>query len=173
MLRNILSVIVLVTAFAFNLKAQNINTTQSEVLFKIKNMKIRTVEGVFTGMTGFVDSSKDNINKIEACIPANTVNTESKKRDEHLKNEDFFYVEKFPEICFTSSNVKHTNEGYLAYGELTLHGVSKHVEIPITKEGNKLKGSINLNRLDYKLGESTGTFMVGDEVEITIICVLE
>ena len=172
MFRNIFSVILIVTAFAFNLKAQNINSTQSEVLFKIRNMKIRTVEGVFTGMTGFVDYKENHINKIEACIPANTVNTESKKRDKHLKNEDFFYVEKYPEICFKSANIEHTDKGYLAHGELTLHGVSKHIEVPITKEGNKLKGSINLNRLDYKLGESTGTFMVGNEVEITIICVL-
>ena len=52
-------------------------------------------------------------------------------------------------------------------------GVTKEVVLPFTYENNKLVGGVKLNRLDYKLGEGTGSFMVGEEVEIQINCVLK
>ncbi len=171
MFKTLFTVVVLLTSVLSPLKAQHsINTEKSQVTFKIKNMKFKTVEGSFTNMTGTVDYNNGQLSLIDACISANTVNTESKKRDKHLKNEDFFDVSTFPDICFEASDIKKQDDKFIANGKLTLHGVTKDVQIPITIENNTLNGTLHINRLDYKLGESTGTFMVGNEVDLTIIC---
>ena len=154
-------------------QAQTIDTALSKVSFKIKNMKFKTVEGTFSNMTGTVDYDGTTLTYIDACISAETVNTESKKRDKHLKNEDFFHVDAYPNICFESSEIVNQNNTLVAKGTLELHGVSKSVEIPLTINDNTISGQLTIKRLDYKLGESTGTFMVGDDVEIFISCVIK
>lgn len=124
-------------------------------------------------MTGTVETNNQDLQQIQACIPASTVNTESKKRDKHLKNEDFFDVNNYPEICFQSSKITKQGNNYIAKGELTLHGVTKTIEIPLQVSNKQITGNFTINRLDYNVGESTGTFMVGDQVNLTISCTLK
>lgn len=135
-------------------------------------MGIKKVHGTFTAMEGHIhfNSSKISDSHMEVCIDPATVNTGSEKRDKHLKNEDFFDVERYPEICFNATEIKKTNEGYLAIGKLQMHGISKTVEIPFKYNGQHISADFVINRLDYKVGESTGTFMVGDEVKLHIDC---
>lgn len=173
MFKTFFAVVILITSALSPLKAQqSINTANSKITFKIKNMKFKTVEGSFSNMTGNVDYKNGQLSLIDACISANTVNTESKKRDKHLKNEDFFNVDVFPDICFEASDIKKNGDKFIANGTLTLHGVSQNVQVPITIQNNTLHGTLLINRLDYNLGESTGTFMVGNEVNLTITCIL-
>jgi len=170
MFKNILLAIGFMAAIIQPLKGQSIDSSKSDVSFKVKNMKFNTVEGTFTNMTGTIDFDGKTITHIDACILAETVNTKSKKRDQHLKNEDFFNVNVFPEICFESSEIVTQNNNFLAKGTLSLHGVSKPVEIPLTVNNKDVSGTLTINRLDYNLGESTGTFMVGNEITIKINC---
>lgn len=87
--------------------AQTINSKKSIVKFSIRNMKLNTVNGTFTGMKGNVVFDENNLenSSFDVSIPTETVNTENKKRDAHLKNADFFYVEKYPEIQFVSTTI--------------------------------------------------------------------
>ncbi len=165
----ILSCLVAVAGFA-----QIINNDKSVVNFKVKNMKIKTVKGTFTGMKGTVNFSPSNIasSNFDVCIDASTVNTKNEKRDNHLRNADFFDTDKYPTICFKSKSITNNADTYLVKGTLTMHGISKEVEIPFTFSNNILKGNLTLQRLDYQIGESTGEFMVGNNIEIEIICVL-
>ncbi len=153
-----------------SLKAQHINTETSKVSFEVSNMKFRTVEGTFSGMTGTAnfDASDLKNSVFDICIDASTVNTENEKRDTHLKNEDFFHVDKHPQICFVSTSISKTNTGFEATGNLSMHGVTKVVTVPFTYENKTIKAKLDINRLDYKVGEDFGTFMVGNEVEIWI-----
>lgn len=155
------------------LDAQTIDTKDSNVSFTIQNMKIRTVEGTFTGMQGNIRFDKSDLSNssFEVCIDTKTVNTENKKRDEHLKKEDFFYVEKYPTICFSSKSIKKSESKYLLNGNLTMLGVTRAVSIPISLGNNMISGVFTINRNDYNLGPDGG-FMVGKEVQITINCKL-
>ena len=154
--------------------AQTIDAKKSTVTFEISNMKVNTVEGSFTGLKGTVnfDASKLSTSSFEVCIDASSVDTDNTKRDDHLRNEDFFHVEKYPTICFSSTSIKKDGKGFKATGDLTMLGVTKEVVLPFTFKNNKLIGSLTLNRFDYKLGEETNTFMVGETVEIEIKCML-
>lgn len=157
------------------INAQTINSQKSIVNFEIGNMKVKTVEGTFGGMKGdLVFDVSDLVNShFKVCIDAATVNTDNEKRDDHLRNEDFFYVEKHPEICFTSISISKTGDAYITKGELEMHGVTKIVEIPFTFDDNKFTGRLSVNRFDYKIGEGTNTMMVSEEVSLEIICVVE
>ncbi len=166
--------IAILLLFCANLiTAQTINTEQSKVLFEISNMKFNTVTGSFSGMKGdinFIPSDLEQSN-FNVCIDAATVDTGSKKRDQHLQKEDFFDVEKYPTICFISSNVQQVGSTYVVKGQLTMHGISKEMEIPFTFKDNTFEGEIEVNRIDYKVG-GNGTFMVGDKTKIIIKCVI-
>ena len=157
------------------MQAQEIDTENSRVEFEITKLGMLNVEGVIKGMQGTVDfdpAVPENA-KFNVCIKAATVKTGIDKRDEHLRTEDFFYVDKYPEICVNSLSVSRTESGYVTKAELTILDVTREVEIPFIYENNTLKGSFTLNRFDYGLGEDTGTVMAGSEVDITIISKLK
>lgn len=152
-----------------------INTGQSKVTFEVSNFKFRTVKGNFTGMNGEINFDKNDFSICEfnVCIDASSIDTKSKKRDNHLKNEDFFYVEKYPTICFESLSVSKTNSGFSTKGDLTMHGQTREVDIPFSFDGTTFKGELTLDRLDFKVGESVGGFSVGKKVELEIVCLVE
>lgn len=160
--------------------AQKPDKEKSFVSFSISNMKWNTIEGTIKGMNGEVEFDPYDVenSRFDVCIDPRTINTGNDKRDDHLRNEDFFYVEKYPSICFTSKQVKKTEDGYSVIGELTLHGVTKTILIPFSayKKENTLilKGSIQINRFDFNLAKESysGTFMVGEKAEIEIVCVI-
>ena len=153
---------------------QTINAESSKVEFSVSNFKINTVKGSFTGMTGEVIFSSDDLSaaKFAVCIDAASVNTGNNKRDDHLKKDDFFGVETYPEICFESTSIIKTDKEYLASGNLMMHGVTKNIEIPFVYQDNKFVGDFKVKRLDYNVGKGTGGFSVGKEITIQIICVL-
>ncbi len=163
------------TAFLGNASAQLVPTASSKATFSISNFGVNTVEGSFSGMRGTVKFTKDIPAKgtIDICLPTASVDTDNEKRDDHLRSADYFDAEHYPEICFKSSGIVQTSNGFLAKGNLQMHGVIQNVAIPFTYSGQTITGTLVLKRLDYKIGEDTNTFMMGNEVEVTIVCVLE
>ena len=156
---------------------QTINDTKSNVTFSIGNMKFKTVEGTFSGMKGDVDFDKNNLksSSFDVTIDVATVNTDNEKRDAHLRNEDFFEVEKYPTIRFNSTAVvKSKKEGYyIAKGKLTIKNTTKDVKIPFTYKDKVFKGTLKINRFDYAVCVDISTFMVSEEATINITCVTE
>ena len=158
------------------LQAQSIiDQNKSKIHFEIDNMGVRTVEGLFTGMKGtiiFKESDLTN-SSFDVCIDASSINTENEKRDDHLKNQDFFHVDSFPNICFKSKSIVKNKEGYKVTGDLSMHGVTLELTFPFTYSSKYFKAFFELERLDYKIGEDYGSFMVGKTVEIEIFCSLK
>ena len=168
----LLSGIILLLLFC-NTQGQDIDSKQSIVRFSIDNMKWNTVEGTFTGMNGTVEFNPNDLSKasLNVCVDAASVNTGSEKRDKHLRNEDFFEVERFPKICFVSQSITREKDQYSATGQLTLHGVTRKITIPFEFRNQRFTASLTINRQDFQLGGS-GTFMVGAMVELEIGCLL-
>ncbi len=155
------------------LQAQTLDTQKSKANFEVKNMKWMTVEGHFSGMKGDINFNEADLanSSFNVCVDAATVNTDNNARDKHLRNEDFFHVDKYPTICFTSTSISKTSKGFVTKGSLTMHGVTKGVSINFTYKNGQFVGQLNINRLDYKVGESTGTFMVSDAIKLEIVAV--
>ena len=158
-----------------SLSAQTIDAEKSVVNFKATALMVNTVERSFTGMKGVVQFDENDLSgsSFDVCINPSSVNTENEKRDDHLKNEDFFEVSKYLEICFVSTSMEKTKSGFKTIGNLTMHGITKSIEIPFTFENNTLKGAIEIKRLAFNIGEDYGNFTASKQAEVEIICVLK
>ena len=177
---NTLFALLLLTGAVFAQTTWTIDKAHSKVGFNIAHMGVSEVEGKFNEFDGTVVAKSDDFNGavIEFTSKTASIDTDNEKRDGHLKSPDFFEAEKYPETKFKGTLVKDGGK-YKLKGDLTLHGVTKPVELDVTyggtvdtgkgkKAGFKLSGKIN--RQDYGLTWSnkvpTGELVVGDEVEI-------
>lgn len=161
-------------AISCNSHCQTIDSQNSKVSFSVSNLVFNTVKGTFSGMNGEIIFNPDNLSSsnFEVCINVSSINTGNKKRDNHLRNEDFFDVDNHPEICFSSSQIIKTDTAYKTTGTLSMHGVTKTIDIPFTFTNNQLIGDFKVMRLDYNVGEGTGNFSIGKEIDIQIMCIL-
>lgn len=163
---------VLVPSLTFS---QTIDKQKSVVNFKATAMGMFGVKGTFKGFTGKVKFQPKKLDQsmIDVCIDATTFKTGNDTRDSHVKAEEFLFVEKYPRVCFRSSSIQKSENGYVATGTLKLRGVQRKIKIPLTYENNVLKGSIELSRLEYNIGKEVSTIKAGDTIKIDIVCVLK
>jgi len=130
----------------------------SVVGFTIKNLGVN-VTGKFTGLTGNIVFDPSNLSASQFAVSVNSasVDTDIKARDNHLRKEDYFHVERFPKISFISKNITATGAGqYIVTGTLEIKGVVKEISFPFTANpsdnGYVFKGGFRLNRRDFKIG---------------------
>lgn len=153
--------------------AQTIDSKNSVVNFEIKNMKVRTVLGKLSNLSGAVNFKPESIEEssFSINIPLNTMDTKEEKRDEHLQAEEYFNTAQYPNMTFVSTGISKTTNGMDITGNLTIKGVSKSVSLPFTYEktavGYLLKSNFKLDRYDFNVG-SDGSFAMGRSVAIEV-----
>lgn len=170
---------------AFSQSTWTGDKAHSTIGFNVTHMVVSEVEGAFKEYDIKVTSKSDDFNgaEVEFTAQVASIDTENERRDGHLKSDDFFNAEKFPEIKFKGKLVKEGSK-YLLKGDFTMRDVTKSVTFDVTyggtvdtgrgiKAGFKVMGKIN--RMDYNLKWAnklaSGEYVVGDEVEI--LCKLE
>lgn len=147
-------------------------TIVSSITFKIKNAGIG-VDGSFKGFQGTVDFNPNNLSssKFNVSVDAKTVDTDNGTRDNHLREEEYFGVEKHPKISMKSTSItKVSDDKYKATFDLTLKGKTKSVSFPFsyskTSTGYKLNGSFEIDRRDFGVGGSS--WILSDDVKVFI-----
>lgn len=152
--------------FSNPLISYKINSDQAKVGFDIRNLGLN-VDGTFSGLTGTVQFDAEDLaaSKIEAKIPVKSINTDIKKRDEHLRGEDFFDVAKYPNISFSSTSITSSDGGYKVVGNFTIKKTTKSVSIPFTFSNSTFVGKFEIDRRDYGVGGNSWT--MGDKVKIS------
>jgi polyisoprenoid-binding protein YceI len=161
-----------------------VDPEHSTVEFRVAHMLVSKTTGHFTEYQGFIDMDAEagTVKAIEATIKTASVNTNHEKRDAHLRNADFFNVEKYPTMTYRMKQYQKTADGYQAVGELTLRGVTKDITLTgnfngVAKDpGGNLRAGFNgegqLNRKDFGMVWSKtldgGGLIVGDEVLIKL-----
>lgn len=160
-----------------------LDTTHSELGFKIKHLMITNVSGSFKKFEVNVETQKDDFStaKIVARADMSSIYTNNEQRDAHLRNSDFFEVEKYPELVFQSTRVeKVDDETFHLYGDLTMKGVTKPVKLSVeysglTKDpwGGERVGFVvtgKIKRGDWGINFNgaleTGGVMLGEEVKL-------
>lgn len=160
-----------------------IDPMHSEVSFKVKHLMISTVTGNFTQFDATLQAEKADFSDAKIAFEAdiNSISTNNEQRDGHLKSPDFFDAANHPKFTFESSSLKHkAGSDYLLEGNLSLHGVTKAIELDVEyagkmvdpygneKHGFEINGKIN--RKDFGLGwgavTEAGGVVVSDEVKI-------
>jgi len=110
----------------------------ASVNFKVNHLGYSWLTGRFEKFGGSFsyDADKPANSKINISIDARSVNTNHAERDKHLRNDDFLDVTKFPEATFVSTKIVENGDKTLTVkGDLTLHGVTKPIEIQASKIG--------------------------------------
>lgn len=164
----------------------NVDPDHSAAHFKVRHMMIADVRGSFPQVQGTVLIDEKDITRssVQVSMPVAGITTGVAKRDDHLKSADFFDAAKHPTMTFTSKQVTKAKGGKLkVLGDLTLHGVTRPVELLVTGPsadgkdpwGNIRRGAqatTKLNRKDfgivYNAPLDNGGVLIGDEVEIVI-----
>lgn len=156
-----------------------VDATHSAALFQVKHFDISFVTGRFTDLSGTISLDRENLsnNSVEIEIRTASVNTDLKKRDKHLRNEDFLDVKKYPTMSFKSSKVTKINDhqGEIT-GSFTLHGVTKtitttvtflgEVDVPWGQHRAGFETAFNIKRSDYGMAKLLGP--AGDDIQITL-----
>lgn len=170
-------------AFAGSALAQTpwtVDKAHSKIGFSVDHMVVAEVEGNFKDFDGKVVTKSPDFNGADVDFVAKvaSINTDNEKRDGHLKSDDFFNAEKYPELKFKGKLVKE-GEKYFLRGDLTIRDVTKPVTLDVTyggtvkvgpgeKAGFKLNGKINRQDYGLKWSKTTeaGGLVVSDEVEL-------
>ena len=156
----------------------------SKVAFIVQHHGITELDGYFKKYETTLLSSKPDLSDavFEMTVETASITTDLEMRDNHLRSEDLFNVEKFPTMTFKSASFKKKKKNlYVMVGNLTLRGVTKQISLDVTMNGpvdnpNKdaknmqigLKALGKIRRSDFNLGSKLSTAFVGDEIEIRV-----
>jgi polyisoprenoid-binding protein YceI len=160
----------------------SIDKVHSKVGFSAKHLVVSEVEGSFKDYDAKITSTADDFagSTIEFTAKTASVSTDNEKRDNHLKSDDFFNAEKFPELKFTGNLVKE-NGKYVLKGNLTIRDVTKPVTLDVSyggrvkafggeRAGFKITGKINRKEYGLKFNAALegGGLVVSEEIEINV-----
>jgi polyisoprenoid-binding protein YceI len=168
-MRSLLIAVAMVAALSGHAQSLKASEPKSKVNFSIKNFGLKT-DGSLTGLQGSMDLDPATgvPRSINLSVDANSINTNNKMRDNHLRKAEYFDVAKHPRLLFTANSFTKTSTGYLVKGNLTIKGTTKAVEINCvtTKDNNgySFQGSFPLNRRDYNVGG--GSISLSDDLTV-------
>jgi polyisoprenoid-binding protein YceI len=161
-----------------------LDKSHSSLRFSVTHMVVSEAEGAFKTWNGTMEHTKDDFSdaKIVFTADVNSISTDNENRDKHLKSDDFFNAEKYPEIKFVSTSfVPQGGNKYKLNGDLTIRDVTKPVTFDCTyggviktQRGNKsgFKANTTINRFDYNLkwdrATEAGSLVVSKEVGINV-----
>lgn len=177
-------------------------TTELEILERVKTQsllqsrmtiitgrrrigKTRTVTGRFTEFEGTLETENEDFDggivNFSAAIASITTN--NTQRDTHLKSDDFFNAEQFPQLTFRNGKLtKQNDSNYTLIGDLTIRDVMKTIEMKVeyfgimvdpygnTKAGFEIAGEINRKEfnLSWSAVTEAGGIVVSDAVKLHI-----
>jgi polyisoprenoid-binding protein YceI len=163
-------------------KVYAMSKTYSTLSFTATKWMVFKEEGIFQDFNGTLVYSPQDPGKckIDVTVQAASLDTRVANRDKVLRSDDFFDVEKFPTLSFRSSRV--TSEGKETYdveGDLTIHGVTKHITVPAKVIGVRVMPGIgdfagfettfNIDRRDFGV---LGSRWSGNKLSIDPIVVI-
>lgn len=166
--------------------AWTLDPHHTAVSFSAKHMGVSTVRGRFNKVDAEIelDDANDPTTAHGAVVvDAASVDTGNEGRDNHLRNADFFDVERYPQIRFALKRIeKLGDDKYNVIGDLTIHGVTREIALDyehngavIDPRGNlRVGGSLTgtINRTDWGLAWNVplggGGLLVSEKVKLQI-----
>ena len=160
-----------------------LDPAHSEIKFKAKHLMIAHVTGEFTSFDSELETDGDNFEngKVTLTAKVDSIVTGADQRDTHLKSDDFFNAEKFPEIKFVGTGLKKkSGDEYELKGDLTIRDITKPITLHVeaggittdpwgqVKTGFSVTGKVSRKEFGLKWNAvtETGGVVVGDEIKI-------
>jgi polyisoprenoid-binding protein YceI len=157
-----------------------LDPAHSSAQFAVRHMGISTVRGTFTKLSGTAryDPADSKNNSVEVTIEVASVDSRVEMRDNDLRSDHFFDVQKYPTLTFRSTRVESAGTDKLKItGELTIRGITKPVTLDVDGPSKPVKdgqgrlhmgvsATATVNRTDFGMTGYQG--IVGNEVTLTI-----
>ena len=162
-----------------------IDPAHTDVLFSAKHMMVTSVRGTFTDVSGSIDidETEPTASTADISIKAASVDTGFAARDTHLRSDDFFAVETFPEIRVVSTKIKPVSgNDFVVTADVTIKDVTRAVDFDVEflgfytgMDGGRRAGfsaKAKVNRKDWDLNWNValeaGGWLVGDQIKLEV-----
>ena len=125
--------ITILSSVALASETYKFDQARSTIGFSVHQF-LGTTHGKFKKFDGKIDIDREHPenSSVIARIDVRSIDTGIVKRDNHLRSEEFFAVEKYPEITFKNRSVKQTGpQAGDIVGDLTMHGVTKPITLHV------------------------------------------
>src|SRR5215216_181516 len=139
-----------------------IDPAHSRIGFVARHAMVTKVRGSFNEFegSGYFDAANPSSSHLQLVIKAASIDTRNADRDAHLRSNEFFAMDEYPEITFRSTAVDQTgDDGYRVTGDLTIKGVTKPVTVDFDYSGSVvdpfgnqrigLEGATTVNRKEW------------------------
>ena len=160
-----------------------IDTTHSQIGFGARHAMVTKVRGTFNDFSGggFFDAQTPANSNLQVSIKAASIDTRNSERDAHLRSNDFFNMEAFPEITFTSTAFENiAADTFRVSGDLSIKGVTKAVTFDVEYTGSAVdpyqnqrigfEGKLTIDRRDWGINFNaaleTGGILVGEKITL-------
>ena len=160
-----------------------IDPSHSSVEFTVRHLMVSKVKGRFTSFSGTVTVPENPLESVvRASVDVSSIHTGDPQRDAHLRTADFFEAETYPTMDFESIAIRPTEDGYVLAGKLSLHGVTRDIELDLEFNGTGpgidgghragFTATGEINRRDYgitiDMPLANGGAVVGDKVKVAL-----
>ncbi|MCW2504076.1 MAG: YceI-like protein [Actinomycetia bacterium] len=140
----------------------NLDAAHTRIGFVARHAMVTKVRGAFNEFEGtaVLDGADPSKSSATITIKAASIDTRNADRDAHLRSNDFFSMDEFPEITFVSTSVEQVDPAnYNVTGDLTIKGITKSVTVPFEFTGSVVdpwgnqrvgfEGAATVNRKDW------------------------
>ena len=184
-LKFLATLLITISTLTFSQTTWTVDKSHSKVGFSVSHLVITDVDGFFKDYEAQISSNGDDFStaNVELKVNTNSIFTDNEKRDDHLRSDDFFNSEKYPQMTFKGKSMKKVGDKkYKLTGDFTIRDVTKQITLDVTyngmvkdpwgntKAGFKITGEID--RFDYNLkwdkAIEAGSLVVGKDVELVI-----
>lgn len=160
-----------------------IDPAHSTVGFTVRHLMVSKVRGKFRDFDAEIVVAENPLeSSVRATVEMASIDTGDEGRDQHLRTNDFFDIENYPQMTFVSTGITGSGSDYEVTGDLTIRGVTKQVTFDLevggvskdpwgnTRAGFELTGTINRKDfgIEWNAALETGGVVVGDKVTIEI-----
>ncbi len=162
-----------------------LDPTHSRLGFVARHAMVTKVRGSFNEFSGSGHLDPDDLvgSRFEVTVDVASVDTRNADRDGHLRSNDFFDLEQYPEITFVTTGIDQVDTStYAVTGDLTIKGTTKSVTFDLVHEGAAVdpygnfrvgfEGSTIINRKDFGVAFNApleaGGVLVGEKVTLEL-----
>jgi polyisoprenoid-binding protein YceI len=150
-----------------------LNPGNTQVSFAIQRLGIQWVTARFTDISGELRVDPAGFStRVDVSVGVASLNCSESRWNERLRSAEWLDAEQYPRMTYHSSSIERFDEHVVAHGELTLHGVTRSIELEVTllecsaAESCQFAAHGYLKRSEYGLPH--GFWTGGDQVDIHI-----
>lgn len=152
------------------------DVAHSQINF-VAESRLLSAHGTFQNWDAEIlfDAANVEATSLKITIDATSIDTRIDRRDAHLKSNDFFAADSFPQITFVSTFVNNAGESGRMHisGDLTIRGQTKRITIPARlnffdaqNQMGRVTGEFVINRSEFGVSFQSPVNPIEDEVKV-------